>query len=98
MEAERLSMSKKEQDRSEVIRLYVEGYIKQKEAAKRLAVSTRQIRNVAHAYRLHGAMDSFTGIGARRATARYGRRSNSLPCNGSEHSIGTLARLWRMTS
>jgi len=55
MEAERLSMSKKEQDRSEVIRLYVEGYIKQKDAAKRVGISTRQIRNVAHAYRLHGA-------------------------------------------
>lgn len=55
MEAELLVMSKKEQDRSEVIRLYVEGSIKQKEAAKRLGVSTRQIRNVAHAYRLHGA-------------------------------------------
>jgi predicted DNA-binding protein (UPF0251 family) len=55
MEAERLIMIKKEQDRSEVIRLYVEGYIKQKEAAKRLGISTRQIRNVAHAYRLDGA-------------------------------------------
>ena len=36
METERLSMSKKKQDRSEVIRLYVEGYIKQKEAAKHM--------------------------------------------------------------
>jgi len=44
MEAELLMMSKKEQDRSEVIRLYVEGYIKQKEAAKRLGISARQIR------------------------------------------------------
>jgi len=55
MKAEMLVMSKKEQDRSEVIRLYVEGHIKQKEAARRIGVSTRQVRNLVRAYRQHGA-------------------------------------------
>ncbi|WP_018294686.1 hypothetical protein [Mariprofundus ferrooxydans] len=41
MKAEMLLMSKKEQDRSEVIRLHVEGHIKQKGAARRIGVSTR---------------------------------------------------------
>jgi len=55
MKTETLTMSRKEQDRSEVMRLYVEGHIKQKEAARRLKLSTRQVRNLAHAYRYKGA-------------------------------------------
>ncbi len=55
MKAEILLMSKKEQDRSEVIRLYVEGYIKQKDAGKRLGLSPRQVRRLAVAYRKRGA-------------------------------------------
>jgi len=44
MEAELLHMSQQEQSRSEVMRLYVEGYIKQKDAAGRMGLSTRQVR------------------------------------------------------
>lgn len=55
MKAEALVMSRKEQERSEVMRLYVEGHIKQKEAARRIGVSTRQVRNLARAYRERGA-------------------------------------------
>ncbi len=44
MKAETLKMSRKEQDRAEVIRQVMDGYIKQKEAAKRLGISTRQVR------------------------------------------------------
>ena len=39
MEAELLHMSQQEQSRSEVMRLYVEGYIKQKETAHRMGLS-----------------------------------------------------------
>ncbi|MDQ6977357.1 MAG: ISNCY family transposase [Ghiorsea sp.] len=48
-------MSEQEQSRSEVICLYIEGHIKQKTAAKRIGVSTRQVRRLAKAYRQHGA-------------------------------------------
>ena len=48
-------MSEQEQSRTEVIRLYVDGYIKQNVAAKRMGLSTRQVRRLAKAYRLHGA-------------------------------------------
>jgi len=54
MKAEMMCMSKQEQDRSEVMRLYTEGYIKQKEAAKRMGLSTRQVRRIAKDYRQHG--------------------------------------------
>lgn len=54
MKAELLQMSQQEQSRSEVIRLYIEGYIKQKEAARRIGLSTRQVRRLAKAYRLRG--------------------------------------------
>ncbi|MDX8382353.1 MAG: helix-turn-helix domain-containing protein, partial [Ghiorsea sp.] len=47
-------MSKPEQARSEVMRLYIDGYIKQKEAAKRMGISVRQVRRLAKGYRLHG--------------------------------------------
>jgi len=55
MEAELLHMSQQEQSRSEIIRLYVEGYIKQKDAARRMDLSTRQVRRLAREYRLHGS-------------------------------------------
>lgn len=55
MKAELLHMSVQEQSRSEVIRLHIEGHIKQKTAAKRMGVSTRQVRRIAKEYRHHGA-------------------------------------------
>jgi len=55
MKAERIEMSHQEQSRSEVIRLYVEGYIKQKDAARRMNLTTRQVRRLARKYRQHGA-------------------------------------------
>jgi len=55
MKVEILHMSKQEQSRSEVIRLYIEGHIKQSVAAKRIDVSTRQVRRIAKEYRQHGA-------------------------------------------
>mgnify|MGYP000019396466 CR=1 FL=1 len=55
MKAELLHMSQQEQWRSEVMRLYVEGYIKQKEAARRMGLSTRQVRRLAREYRKHGS-------------------------------------------
>jgi transposase len=70
MQAEMLVMSRKEQDRSEVIRLVVEGYIKQKEAAGRLGLSTRQVRNLAHAWRLHGGGGLIHGNRGRRSNRR----------------------------
>ena len=48
-------MSEQEQSRTEVIRLYVEGYIKQHVAAKRMRLGTRQVRRLSKDYRLHGA-------------------------------------------
>ncbi len=54
MKAEISHMSAQEQSRSEVIRLYIEGYIKQKETAKRMGLSSRQVRRIAKAYREHG--------------------------------------------
>lgn len=54
MKAEILHMSQREQSRSEVMRLYTEGYIKQKEAARRMGLSTRQVRRIARGYRQHG--------------------------------------------
>lgn len=68
MKAEILTMSRKEQDRAEVIRQVIDGCIKQKEAAKRLGISTRQVRNLAHAYRLSG--------GAGLIHGNRGRESN----------------------
>ncbi|MDX8381931.1 MAG: helix-turn-helix domain-containing protein [Ghiorsea sp.] len=47
-------MSKPEQARSEVMRLYVDGYIKQKESSKRIGLSVRQVRRRAKSYRLYG--------------------------------------------
>ncbi|MDQ6965411.1 MAG: ISNCY family transposase [Mariprofundaceae bacterium] len=63
-------MSMKELDRSEVIRLVVEGYIKQKEAAGRLELSTRQVRNLAHAWRLHGGGGLIHGNRGRQSNRR----------------------------
>ena len=54
MKAEILHMSKTEQGRSEVMRLYVDGYIKQKEAGKRMGLSVRQVRRLAKGYRRNG--------------------------------------------
>lgn len=55
MQEEMLQMSKKELDRSQVMRMVVEGQIKQKDAAKRLGLrSTRQIRRLVKEYRRHG--------------------------------------------
>jgi len=61
MKVEILRMSDQEQSRAEIICLYVEGHIKQKTAAKRIALSTRQIRRQAKAYRLHGARSLIHG-------------------------------------
>jgi len=61
MKAEILTMSKKEQDRSEVIRLHVEGFIKQKDAGNRLGLSIRQIRRLAAGYRRRGAVGLIHG-------------------------------------
>ena len=58
MKVEILHMSKQEQSRSEVIRLYIEGHIKQNTAAKRMGVSTRQVRRIAKEYRQHGAKEA----------------------------------------
>jgi len=55
MKAELLQMSAQEQSRMEVIRLYIDGHIKQKVAAKRMGLGVRQVRRLARAYRLHGA-------------------------------------------
>jgi len=55
MRAEILHMSEQEQSRTEVIRLYIDGYIKQHVAAKRMGLGTRQVRRLAKAYRQHGA-------------------------------------------
>ena len=55
MKAELLQMSQQEQSRSEIMRLYVEGYIKQKDAARRMNLSTRQVRRLARGYRLCGS-------------------------------------------
>ena len=55
MQEEMLQMSKKELERSQVIRMAVEGQIKQKNAAKRLGLrSTRQVRRLVREYRRHG--------------------------------------------
>jgi len=55
MTAEILQMSVQEQSRSEVIRLYIEGHIKQKEAARRISLSCRQVRRLAKRYKQDGA-------------------------------------------
>jgi len=55
MKVEILHMSEQEQSRAEVICLYIDGHIKQKTAAKRIGLSTRQVRRQAKEYRLHGA-------------------------------------------
>jgi len=50
-----IAMNVQEQSRTEVIRPYVEGYIKQNAAAKRMELSTRQVRRLAKEYRQHSA-------------------------------------------
>jgi len=55
MKADILLMSKQEQERSEIIRLHIEGHLKQKKAAKRLGLSTRQVRRLTVSYRKQGA-------------------------------------------
>jgi len=54
MKAELLRMSHQEQSRLEVMRLYIDGQIKQKEAARRMGLSTRQVRRLARGYRKRG--------------------------------------------
>jgi len=54
MKAELLHMNHQKQFRSVIVRLYVEGYIKQKDAYRRIGLSTHQVRRLAKAYRLHG--------------------------------------------
>ncbi|RME05332.1 MAG: ISNCY family transposase [Bacteroidetes bacterium] len=63
-------MSRKEQDRSEVIRLHVEGHIKQKDTARRIGVSTRQVRNLVRKYRRHGAASLIHGNRGRASNRR----------------------------
>ena len=55
MKADLLHMSEQEQSRTEVICLYVEDYIKQHVAVKRMKLDSRQARRLAKDYRLHGA-------------------------------------------
>ena len=50
-----IAMNVQEQLRTELIRLYVEAYIKQNAAEKRMKLSTRQVRRLAKEYRQHGA-------------------------------------------
>jgi len=47
MKAELLQVSHQEQSRSEIMGLYVEDYIKQKDAARRMNLSTRQDQRLA---------------------------------------------------
>ncbi len=54
MKAELLHMSHQEQLRLEVMRLYIDGHIKQKEAARRMGLSTRQVRRLLRGYRERG--------------------------------------------
>jgi len=70
MAAEVILMSGKEQARSEVLRLYVEGHIKQKEVARRLGLSTRQVRNLVRAYRRDGAAGLVHGHRGRPSNRR----------------------------
>lgn len=84
MKAEMLVISKKEQDRSEVVRLHVEGHIRQKEAARRVGVSTRQVRNLVRAYRQHGAAGLIHG--------NRGRESNRKIRDGIRQSALRLVR------
>jgi len=70
MKAEMLTMSRQEQDRAEVIRQVVDGYIKQKEAAARLGMSTRQVRNLAHEYRLKGSAGLIHGNRGRKSNRK----------------------------
>jgi len=84
MKAELIVMSKREQDRAEVIRQVVDGHIKQKEAARRLGLSTRQVRNLAHSYRLSGA----TGL----CHGNRGRVSNRKIRDGIKRSFMAIVR------
>jgi len=65
-----LTLSRKEQDRVEVIRQVIDGQIKQAEAGKQLGVSTRQVRNMAHAYRLRGAAGLIHGNRGRESNRK----------------------------
>ena len=74
MKAKLLHMSEQEQSRSEVIRLYIEGHIKQNVAAKCMGVSTRQVRCIAKEYRQHGAKALIHGNRGKVSNLRYGMR------------------------
>ncbi len=50
MKAELLQMSAQEQSRMEVIRLHIDGHIKQKVAVKRMGLGVHQVRRLARAY------------------------------------------------
>ena len=54
MTAEILHMSVQEQSRTEIICLYIEGHMKQKEAAKQIGLSCRQVRRLSKRYRQDG--------------------------------------------
>jgi len=64
------SLSRKEQARAEVIRQVIDGHIKQAEAGKQLGVSTRQVCNMAHAYRLRGAAGLIHGNRGRKSNRK----------------------------
>lgn len=70
MKAEMILMSRKEQDRSEVIRLYVEGHNKKKEAARRIGVSMRQVHNLVWECRKHGASGLIHGNRGRESNRK----------------------------
>jgi len=70
MKAEMLLMSRKEQDRAEVIRQVIEGHIKQKAAARRLGISTRQVRNLVRDYRRDGAAGLIHGNRGRKSNRK----------------------------
>ena len=72
MKAEILQMSQQEQARSEVMRLYNDGYIKQKEAARRMGLSTRQVRRISKAYRLRGCHALVHGNRGRASNRKIG--------------------------
>lgn len=85
MKAELLHMSAQEQSRSEVILLYIEGHIKQKIAAKRIDLSTRQVRRIAKDYRLHGAKALIHG--------NRGKASNrQISVDIKQHSLALIRK------
>jgi len=70
MKAEMILMSRKEQERAEVIRLYIDGHVRQKEVARRIGISTRQVRNLVREYRRDGAAGLIHGNRGRKSNRK----------------------------